>query len=84
MYFTTCVCTMYLPPEGTTLYVNPNAFYEALLSQILTYQDECDLLYLCGDVNGRCGGLPDYIEGVDPIPDRTIIDIAVNKYGELL
>ncbi len=82
--FTMCVNTMYLPPEGTTRYVNPNAFYEALLSKILIYQDECDLFYLCGDINGCCGDLPDYIESVDPIPDRTIIDTAVNKYGELL
>ncbi len=76
-----CVCAMYLPPEATTRYVNPNAFYEALLSQILTYQDECDLFYLSGDINGHCGDLPDYIDGVDSIPD---IDTAVNKYGELL
>ncbi len=62
----------------------PQCFYKALLSQILTYQDKCDLFYLCGDINGRCGDLPDYIEGVDPIADRTIIDTAVNKYGELL
>ncbi len=54
--FTMCICAMYLPPEGTTHYVNPNAFYVALLSQILTYQDECDLFYLCGDINGCCWG----------------------------
>ncbi len=82
--FTMYVCAMYLLPVDTTGYVNTNAFYEVLLSQILTYQDECDLFYLCGDINGCCGDLPDYIEGMDPIPDRTIIDTAVNKYGELL
>ncbi len=82
--FTMCACAMYLPPEGTTHYVHPNTFYEAMISQILTYQDECDLFYLYGDINGHCGDLPDNIEGVDPIPDRTIIDTAVNKYGKLL
>ncbi len=33
---------------------------------------------------GAVGDLPDYTEGVDPIPDRTIIDTIVNKYRELL
>ena len=41
-------------------------------------------MYVCGDFNGRCGDLDDFIRGVDCIPDREIIDFHLNKYGELL
>jgi hypothetical protein len=82
--FTLCCCACYLPPEGTTRYVDPHAFYDTLLAQVLVYQEECDLFYLCGDFNGRCGNLPDFIEGVDSVCERQVLDTTVNKYGELL
>ena len=79
-----CCCACYLPPEGTTCYVDPHAFYDTLLAQVMLYQEECDLFYLCGDFNGRCGNLPDFIEGVDTVSERQILDTSVNKYGEML
>ncbi|CAG2199313.1 unnamed protein product [Mytilus edulis] len=41
-------------------------------------------VYIGGDVNSRCGSEQDYIQGVDDINDREIIDVSSNKYGDLL
>ncbi len=39
----------------------------------------------CGDFNGRCGDMPDYIdEDLDTILDRKVVDMTRNVYGELL
>ena len=35
-------------------------------------------------MNSRCGDMTDYIEGVDNIPDRDIIDYDVNSHGDNL
>ena len=35
---------------------------------------------LLGDFNSRCGDLKDYIEGVDAIGDREVMDFQVNYY----
>ena len=42
------------------------------------------LFYICGDFNGRCGNLEDYIAGIDHIPERDVIDYTINKEGERL
>ncbi len=42
------------------------------------------LFYICGELNGRCGGVPDFIENVDPVPERVIVETVVNDYGTLL
>ncbi|CAG2228752.1 unnamed protein product [Mytilus edulis] len=41
-------------------------------------------VYIGGDVNSRFGSEQDYIQGVDDINDREIIDFSSNKYGDLL
>ena len=46
-----------------------------------TYQN-IGPFFMCGDFNSRCGNLPDYIVGVDDIPERKIIDQKINKFGE--
>ena len=40
--------------------------------------------YICGDFNARCSNFQDFIEGVDNIQDRNVVDFSSNKYGELL
>ena len=47
------------------------------------YQNEGDVI-ICGDFNSRCGDEPDYIEGVDSITPREVIDDKMNPYGQLL
>ena len=78
-----CLCVCYLPPENSSRAVDGNSFYDKLFDHICTYQNTGDLI-ICGDFNGRCGMLQDYIEGVDDVPPRDILDESSNRYGNLL
>ena len=77
--FYCCIC--YLPPSNSTRNIDPGEFYDSLLFQIHFYCKD-DFFYLCGDFNGRYGDLEDLIAGVDSIPDRKVVDNAINKEGE--
>ncbi len=79
--FKLCVC--YLPPEYSSRQHNVQDFYDALLSQVYTYQQE-GLFFLCGDFNGRIGERADSVEGADGVPERHVVDFKVNDYGECL
>ncbi len=39
---------------------------------------------ICGDLIGRCGGVPDFIEDVDSVQEGDIVDTVVNGYVNLL
>ncbi|VDI11860.1 Hypothetical predicted protein [Mytilus galloprovincialis] len=41
-------------------------------------------LYICGDFNSRCGDAQDFIEGVDNVQIREIVDSVSNRNGDLL
>ena len=41
-------------------------------------------LYICGDFNARCGDIQDFIEGVDNVQIRNVIDDVSNRNGDLL
>ena len=77
------VCVCYLSPEGSSHIVDPHEYFDKLLSQIYMYQTQGQYT-ICGDFNARCGNEPDYIEGVDEIIERTIVDYKKNHYGDLL
>ena len=77
--FYCCIC--YLPPSDSTRNIDPGEFYDTLLFQIHSYCKD-DFFYLCGDFNGRCGDLEDFIAGVDSIPDRNVVDYTINKECE--
>ncbi len=81
--FVLCLCMCYLPPKKSLHGNGGDVFYNTLLSQIYSYQNE-GLICVCGDLNSRCGDLSDYIEGVDDIPRRECIDTEENEYGDLL
>ena len=76
-----CVC--YLPPDNTTRRVDPHEFYDNLVSQIYMYQNQ-GTFFLCGDFNYRCGNDCDFIEGVDPVEERQVVDFNKNVYGDIL
>ena len=38
---------------------------------------------ICGDMNSRLGHFEDFIEGVDDIPPRNILDYNSNGHGTL-
>ena len=77
--FNLCVC--YLPPEGSSRYVNVDEFFDTLLTKIYQYQG-MGQYYICGDFNSRLGDLVDYIEGVDEVPPRDILDFSKNAHGQ--
>ena len=53
------------------------------MKQVYEYQN-CGKIIICGDFNSRIGEESDYIEGVDNIPIRQVIDTTSNKYGDHL
>ncbi|MES9880125.1 MAG: reverse transcriptase family protein [Sedimenticola sp.] len=77
---TICACVCYLPPENSTRCVDASGFYDSLLANVCLYQDYGTVV-ICGDLNGRCGKLSDFIEGVDNLPERDILDYTTNAHG---
>ena len=78
-----CVCVCYLPPDGSTRTNDAEEFYRILTEQVYQYQNIGNI-HICGDFNSRCGEGSDYIEGVDDVIERDIIDSISNHYGDLL
>ena len=77
----TCVC--YLPPKESSRNIDADDFFDNLICQMHQYCKN-DLFYICGNFNARCSDFQDFIEGVDYIQSRHIIDFTSYKYGELL
>ncbi|CAC5417977.1 unnamed protein product [Mytilus coruscus] len=75
-------CVVYLPPENSTRAVNVYEFLESLMTQMYTIP-KGNQFYLCGDFNSRCGDLNDFVEGVDTLPERQVVDYKTNKYGSI-
>ena len=80
---TFCLCISYLPPENSSRHVRAETFFDILLENVYMYHHE-GIFVICGDLNGRIGSHSDYIEGVDKIPERSILDYKHNKHGETL
>ena len=70
-----CVCN--LPPAESTGHVDAESFYCNLLEPVYAYQN-VDQMFICGDLNSRVGTDTDYIEGVDEMRPRDIIDHVSN------
>ncbi len=79
--FTACVA--YLVPQHSCRAVDGNDFYDTLLGKMYTYQN-IGPMYICGDLNSRVGALTDFIEGVDDMSERDVVDYDVNAYGDML
>ena len=78
-----CVAVCYLPPSETCNPVDPELFFQSLLRQVYCYQHKGNII-ICGDFNPRIGVHTDYIEGVDQIKHRNVIDVIENKNGDSL
>ena len=78
-----CICVCYLPPDGSTRQNDAEEFYTILTEQVYQYQ-HIGKTYICGDFNSRCGEASDYIEGVDDVTERNVLDNISNHYGDLL
>ena len=79
--FSVAVC--YLPPANSTRQVDAADFYENLLANVYRFQ-KLGAFLIMGDLNSRCANSQDYIEGVDTIAERNVVDFSSNAYGELL
>ncbi len=82
--FSLSICVCYLPPESSSRHINPYEFYDKLITQVHEYQQISNMFYISGALNGRCGGVPDFIEDVDPVQERDIVDTVLNGSGNLL
>ena len=76
-----CIC--YLPPENSSRKVDAEHFYTNLMHQVYQYQN-IGKIVICGDLNSRIGTESDFIEGVDNVSIRQVIDTTANKYGDFL
>ena len=72
----------YLPPSESTRLNDPELFYSTMLEQVYSYQNE-GRVYICGDFNSRVGDASEFIEGVDDVTPREIIDHSSNVNGDL-
>ena len=81
MPYVVCVC--YLPPSESTRLNDPELFYSTLLEQVYSYQND-GRIYICGVFNSRAGDASEFIEGVDDLTPRDVIDHTSNVNGDLL
>ncbi|VDI64972.1 Hypothetical predicted protein [Mytilus galloprovincialis] len=44
----------------------------------------CSPFYLCGDWNSRVTDIPDFITGIDNLPERQVLNFTHNTYGDIL
>ena len=77
------VLYMLLASPELIRHVDAVSYFDSLLERFYLYQN-MGIVCISGDFNGRIGKLPDYIEGVDSLPKRTVLDYANNKHGDVL
>jgi len=80
--YTFVIINAYLPPDNSVWGRDATGFMSYVLSLVYLYYN-CDALFVIGDVNSRLGKKSDYIEDIDNIPDRQILDETVNKHGDV-
>ena len=74
---------VYLPPDSSTHAQDPNMFFQRLVS--LAYKVyNSDIVIFCGDFNARVGNKSDYVESVDELPQRVVLDTVTNDHGQSL
>jgi len=73
------IFSCYLPPDGS-VYADATNFFAHILAQLYLYQD-ADLMFMCGDINGRIGKLLDATD-IDNLPNRTVIDDVTKGHGQ--
>ena len=62
--------------------MNAAAFFEELNAQVFRYQNDGKFVMM-GDFNSRLGYSSDFIEGVDVVMDRKVLDSRQNPYCDL-
>ena len=67
----------YLPPENSKWGRDATSFFSHVTNEMYRYEN-VDLILLAGDMNARIGKLHDYIETVDVISNREVLDYSSN------
>ena len=78
--FSFVIYCCYLPPENSVWGREPSTFFNHLISQLYMTQEH-DLVFICGDLNGRVGKLNDVCE-IDQVKSRKILDTVKGGHGE--
>ena len=73
---------VYLAPENSVYGNNTYDKFEYLVSSMDDIND-VDLIFIGGDLNARLGKMHDFIEGIDDVSERVIIDDTPNDHGKL-
>ena len=81
--FETAIIGSYLPPESSTHLDDPDEYFQYLVGMIYELYD-LDLIIMCGDYNARIGSKKDYVETIDDIPSRQVVDTVSNDHGQSL
>ncbi|VDI73300.1 Hypothetical predicted protein [Mytilus galloprovincialis] len=80
-FLSLCIAICYLPPAESGRALDHHVFFQTLLEQVYTYQN-MGRIVICGDFNSRVGRNLDYIEGVDNIKPRSVVDFTENHQGD--
>ena len=67
---------------GSSRYVDIHDYFDQLLSNIYEYQ-KLGKFCIMGDFNARISDVSDYIEGVDNLPCRNVVDFTKNTHGDI-
>ena len=76
------IFSCYLPPQESP-WSDATIFYSHLMYKMQEFYFISDV-FICGDLNFRVGTYKDFIESVDTIKPRVVIDHEKNTYGKLL
>ncbi|VDI16798.1 Hypothetical predicted protein [Mytilus galloprovincialis] len=75
------VAVCYLPPAESSRALDSDMYFQNLLQQVHEYQN-LGRIIICGDLNSRVGQNSDYVEGVDIIRPRNVVDFCENHQGD--
>ena len=75
------IFSCYLPPQESA-WSDATNFYAHLMTKL--HEFNCYDIFICGDFNARIGNLADYIDRVDDLPSRKVIDNEKNSHGNML
>ncbi len=80
--FTIVLFCCYLPPENSVWGKDPTSFFSHLITQ-LYMQQQADLIFLCGDLNGPISNMNDVNAEVDDVHlKRHVIDKVKAGHGQ--
>ena len=77
------VLFMLFATDCSTRAVDADVVFNESVKKVYEYQSEGEII-ICGDFNSRLGSESDYIEGVDAVKPREIIDTSANSYCDIL